>query len=441
MSSSARPFSHINRRTQYENPVVDAKRRFAGAQLPARNMFEHPSPPPMRQPPSFSSAAALEKQREAYAAQQWPNAGLQDNYDAHYPPSYNEEEQLESELQGETIFVTLMKNSQGFGFTIIGGDHPGELLQVKSIVPGSIAAREGRLRIGDVLVRINGTSVLTCTHRDVVSLFQSLPLHSSVTLELRRGYPLPNTRLDESLPGYDQYRYYRASDSNQMLDQGYDGRSNDMMALRGRNSQERAEILTVNIIRGPLGFGFTLGECAEGHNVKQILDHPRCAQIREQDLILEVNGEKVKNYSHADLVNVLKRCPKGNQTTFVIQRGQYTFYCKCVNLILRRNSSNLKLFIGPSSEVDKNEVWSSFNRYIACICVVCPFPQFHQLPNESYSYNNNTNYYLNSTGSEPFSTLEVTLSRHSSGFGFRIIGGREEGSQVCPWLISKLKLL
>ena len=35
------------------------------------------------------------------------------------------------------------------------------------------------------------------------------------------------------------------------------------------------------------------------------------------------------------------------------------------------------------------------------------------------------------SNSEPFSTLEVTLSRHTSGFGFRIIGGREEGSQVC----------
>ena len=341
------PSSHINRRTQYDNPVIEAKRKFAGAQLPVRNMFEHPSPPPMRQPPSFASAAALEKQREAFAAQQWPNAGLQDHFDAHYPPSYNnEEEALENELQGDTIYVTLMKNSQGFGFTIIGGDHPGELLQVKSIVAGSIAAREGRLRVGDVLVRINGTSVLTCTHRDVVSLFQSLPLHSSVTLELRRGYPLPNTRMDETLPGYDQYRYYRASDSNQFLvDQGYDDRSNDMMMPRGRNSQERAEILTVNIIRGPLGFGFTLGECMEGHNVKQILDHPRCAQMREQDLILEVNGEKVKNYSHADLVNVLKRCPKGNQTTFVVQRGQdILLYFLLIVLIqyayLIKNSSN-----------------------------------------------------------------------------------------------------
>lgn len=311
--------SHITRRTQYENPVVEAKRKYAGAQLPFRGTFDHPSPPPMRQPPSFASATALEKEREARAAQQWPDAGL----DSSYPLMYSEEEALEKELQGEIVFVTLTKNSQGFGFTIIGGDHPGELLQVKSIVPGSVAAREGMLRVGDVLVRINGTSVLTCTHRDVVSLFQSLPLQSSVTLELRRGYPLPNIQTDEQVPDYNSYRYYRDADSNQFLvDQSY-----NFMRMGSRGSQERAEIITVGIIKGPLGFGFTLGECAEGHNVKQILDHPRCAQLREQDLILEVNGEKVKHYTHGDLVDVLKRCPKGNQTAFVIQRGQLLTCC------------------------------------------------------------------------------------------------------------------
>ena len=33
-------------------------------------------------------------------------------------------------------------------------------------------------------------------------------------------------------------------------------------------------------------------------------------------------------------------------------------------------------------------------------------------------------------GDEPFTTLEIRLMRQVSGFGFRIIGGREEGSQA-----------
>ena len=62
------------------------------------------------------------------------------------------------------------------------------------------------------------------------------------------------------------------------------------------------------------------GESAMGPVVKQIMDHPRCAQLREGDVILEVNGEKVNNYVHTDLVTVLKRCGKGNQANFTVLR-------------------------------------------------------------------------------------------------------------------------
>ncbi|KAL5517721.1 hypothetical protein EMCRGX_G003325 [Ephydatia muelleri] len=68
--------SHINRVTQYENPVTEAKRRYAGAQLPQRPDDTRGAPPPLRARPSMQLAAALEKQREAEAAAQWPEAGL-----------------------------------------------------------------------------------------------------------------------------------------------------------------------------------------------------------------------------------------------------------------------------------------------------------------------------------------------------------------------------
>ena len=229
--------------TQYENPVVEAKRRFAGSQLPNR----YNDPPPLREPPpSFQSAAAIEKQREAEAAAMWPDAGLRDYPDSypypyqHQPPS---EQDLEADLQGQVIHVMLSKTPQGFGFTIIGGDRPGELLQIKNIVRGSVADRDGRLRIGDVLVRINGISVLTYNHRKVVDLFQSINLGTEVQIEVRRGYPLPDFPPGDQLPSY--------SESNQ----GY---------MRGEPPPPGQEVMpervVVNIIKGPLGFGFSLGK-------------------------------------------------------------------------------------------------------------------------------------------------------------------------------------
>ena len=62
------------------------------------------------------------------------------------------------------------------------------------------------------------------------------------------------------------------------------------------------------------------GESQIGSVVKMIMDHPRCAQLQVGDVLLEVNGENVRNYVHNELVTVLKRCPKGNQASFVVLR-------------------------------------------------------------------------------------------------------------------------
>ena len=54
--------SHVNRKTQFENPV-QARRR----QSHSSNMSYSTVPPPHEGPPSFQSAAALAKAQEAEA--------------------------------------------------------------------------------------------------------------------------------------------------------------------------------------------------------------------------------------------------------------------------------------------------------------------------------------------------------------------------------------
>lgn len=349
---------HINRVTQYENPIIEAKRKHAGAQLPHAPGYNDP-PPSREPPPSFQSTAAEEKRREAEAAAMWPDAGLQEfngqldpqDYNDAYPYPYpipSSDEELESALQGQVLVVTLQKTDQGFGFTIIGGDRPGELLQIRNIVRGSVADMDGQLQIGDVLVRINRISVLTYSHRKVVELFQSLTFGSDVGIEVRRGYPLPDAqRPPDDLPAYNE--------SNQEYDMG--------------------DRVMVHIIKGPLGFGFSLGESQLGPAVKLIMDHPRCAQLSEGDIILEVNGENVQNYPHPALVDVLKRCPKGNQASFVVLRGG------------QNGTQPMPSYVDDGPPRDGE-------------------------------------------GDEPFATLVIRLLRQVSGFGFRIIGGQEEGSQA-----------
>jgi len=201
----------------------------------------------------------MEKQREAEAAAMWPEANLRDEFADNYPypysayPSSPNEQDLEADLQGEVVVVMLTKTTQGFGFTIIGGDRPGELLQIKNIVEGSVAHHDGRLTLGDVLVRINGISVLTYSHRKVVELFQSLRLGSNVEIEVRRGYPLPSTRPNED--------FQSATSGGDGRGQGYQGGYGEPPPPGQIPVGESfSETVTVQIIKGPLGFGFSLGE-------------------------------------------------------------------------------------------------------------------------------------------------------------------------------------
>jgi hypothetical protein len=87
------------------------------------------------------------------------------------------------------------------------------------------------------------------------------------------------------------------------------------------DSSSKVETLTMHIVRGEMGFGFTIADSAFGQRVKQILDKPRCKDLQESDILQEINGINVKDMSHGQIVQVLKESPKGVETKIVVQRG------------------------------------------------------------------------------------------------------------------------
>ncbi|KAL5517751.1 hypothetical protein EMCRGX_G003360 [Ephydatia muelleri] len=263
--------SHINRVTQYENPVTEAKRRYAGAQLPQHLDDTRGAAPPLRARPSMQSAAALEKQREAEAAAQWPEAGLASDY-LDYPGNQ-------------------------------GGDRPGELLQIKTIQKGSAADKDGRLQVGEVIVYINGISVLTYNHHKVVDLFKSIPMGSTVTLEVRRGYPLPDYQ-DDKLPPYTASSNQNFPRQSPVPPVGYRG------AEPGNTFQHAVmDRLSINIVKGPLGFGFSLGGAAD-------LD----GRLQIGDEITQINGRSVLDAAHQDVINYMGEAAAQGEVTLKIRR-------------------------------------------------------------------------------------------------------------------------
>ncbi|XP_051746829.1 membrane-associated guanylate kinase, WW and PDZ domain-containing protein 2a isoform X6 [Ctenopharyngodon idella] len=400
---------HINRRTQFENPVLEAKRRLQQQQqMQSQGLSSLPLPTVYRVEESPSSAT-LPRARLAYVGPAPERShSLTDLSEAplyragvfglHEKPLFTRDP---TQLKGSFLSTALQKSNMGFGFTIIGGDEPDEFLQVKSVIPDGPAAQDGKMATGDVIVYINDVCVLGTTHADVVKLFQSVPIGQSVTLVLCRGYPLPYDPEDAASTllsplglierpllvngrnSYDSYMEYisrtaRFIDPLQTtLPQPHPGDTHlDAGPLEDSVSMASSgaaggELLTVTMVKGADGFGFTIADSNGGQRVKQILEAQGCPGLCEGDLIVEINQQPALTLPHTQVVELLKECPVGAEATLVVQRG------------------------GTEPGLPRAAIPADLS-------------------------------------ASEFQEVEVHLRRQKSGFGFRILGGEEPGQPVSP---------
>ena len=301
------------------------------------------------------------------------------------------------ELNGEFLKTSLLKTPHGFGFTIIGANETSEnFLQIKYIVPDGAAMRDNRLRQGDVLVYVNNECVLGYTHQDVVEIFQSIPVGNFVELTVCRGYPLsidpddPNieimplaainnsnatffqqlqqqqqqkhqqqipTTFIAPLASVDEFtpRKSAVNEANTATQQPQDANFGQI-ALGSPNGEyygEEYEEMYASIVKGFKGFGFTIADDSHMNHqkVKQILDKERCSNLKENDILLEINGVKLKNLSHNQVVDMLKECAIGQETRIRLKRPKY-------EIAVSQPPFNSSLLLMPSLDNGK----SVFNR-------------------------------------------------------------------------------
>ncbi|KAF6780481.1 hypothetical protein AHF37_00026 [Paragonimus kellicotti] len=278
-------------------------------------------------------------------------------------------------LRGPLVTTTVFKSPRGFGFTIVGGADCAGFLQVKHIVPGGPASTT-KLAVGDLLVKVNSTNVLGCTHAELVSLLQSIPVGSPVQLTISQAYclrsDLPESSVhslsstmddpNASTPGLSvgvdggtsdvssgpdhppvstntprQSSLFSGSSSTtststSVLSPRLQHESNPVSSLesiqmttapahvRPRFAQ-RPEFLKVTIVKQPNGFGFTLADHPQGQHVKAILDPIRCGRLQVGDVVVEINDQRVKEVPHSEVVQILKQCHVGQEARLLIQRG------------------------------------------------------------------------------------------------------------------------
>nr|XP_043876310.1 membrane-associated guanylate kinase, WW and PDZ domain-containing protein 2-like isoform X3 [Solea senegalensis] len=401
-----------------------------------------------------------------------------------------------AQLKGSFLSTALQKSNMGFGFTIIGGDEPDEFLQVKSVIPDGPAAADGKMATGDVIVYINDVCVLGTTHADVVKLFQSVPIGQSVTLVLCRGYPLPYDPEDAAhsnnntttiisplgimdqrpvmvngRSGYDGYLEYLSRTARFVTDAGQDpvgaqqqllpphpGDTNldgslppttgatppDSVSVASSGATQ-GELLTLTMVKGMDGFGFTIADSAAGQRVKQVLEPQGCPGLCEGDLIVEVNKQLVQGLTHTQVVELLKECAVGAETGLVVQRGgtgHFSTWKSQKQVLeqweLQQGQSSLSApIVAHSAPFPTQRLPGASVPDSACEASAPakpdPFDLFEKARciYESRQPGPRTVFPADSTGAE-FQDIEVHLRRQKSGFGFRVLGGDEAGQPVSP---------
>ncbi|XP_073324491.1 membrane-associated guanylate kinase, WW and PDZ domain-containing protein 3 [Pagrus major] len=315
---------HINQKTQFENPVLEAKKKLS------------------QETAAVQQAAAAPPQGKGGASGFTADP---------------------SQLKGEMYHTALKKSAQGFGFTIIGGDRTDEFLQVKNVLSDGPAAHDNKMASGDVIVEINGMSVLGKTHPEVVQMFQSIPINQYVDMVLCRGYalppdvdldsddplppppPPPATQPQQALHGGEVVTAVPLINGQPLLVKGdvLHGSSQELhyvtMDASGRpvvaampngRQGERGEVATtmlqpelvsVPLVKGPGGFGFAIADCPLGQKVKMILDAQWCRGLQKGDVIKEINRQNVQTLSHAQVVDILKDLPVGSEVNVLVLRG------------------------------------------------------------------------------------------------------------------------
>ncbi|XP_039184668.1 membrane-associated guanylate kinase, WW and PDZ domain-containing protein 1 isoform X24 [Crotalus tigris] len=450
---------HVNRKTQYENPVLEAKRKKQleqqpPAQPPAQPSEEWTEDNPPLAPPSLPNHIPTNQETVRDVPVQ---AGK---------PFFTRNP---SELKGKFIHTKLRKSSRGFGFTVVGGDEPDEFLQIKSLVLDGPAALDGKMETGDVIVSVNDTCVLGHTHAQVVKIFQSIPIGASVDLELCRGYPLPfdpddpNTSLVTSVAildkepiivnGQESYdspashgsktgkvngtKEQRPSSPTEVSSNGSHGYPNDTVSLASSIATQ-PELITVHIIKGPMGFGFTIADSpgGGGQRVKQIVDSPRCRGLKEGDLIVEVNKKNVQNLTHNQVVDMLIECPKGSEVTLLVQRGGLP--------APKKSPKSQPLERKDSQNSSQHSVSSHHSTHTAS-----PIHSTQVLPEYPVPETPATDQPDNAGQKKPdpfkiwaqsrsmyesrlpdYQEQDIFLWRKETGFGFRILGGNEPGEPI-----------
>ncbi|XP_063063853.1 membrane-associated guanylate kinase, WW and PDZ domain-containing protein 3 [Engraulis encrasicolus] len=207
---------------------------------------------------------------------------------------------------------------EGFGFVIASQDV--ENGRATSLLPhrfvtvrrGSPAARSGQIRPGDRLEAVEGRSVVTLPHRELAQILRRAGNSLRLTIVPRSSAHAADNAEHET---------------NHRSRKGHKSRPKvrEEQQPQPQQQQQDARYYSVDLERGPTGFGFSLRGGSEynmGLYVLGLMEGgpaSRSHRIQVSDQLVEINGESTTGMSHGQAVERIRTA--GHHIRLVLKKG------------------------------------------------------------------------------------------------------------------------
>uniref|UniRef100_A0A803TAS8 Multiple PDZ domain protein n=1 Tax=Anolis carolinensis TaxID=28377 RepID=A0A803TAS8_ANOCA len=210
----------------------------------------------------------------------------------------------------ESYENTLKKNSYSLGVSIAGGvgsplgDVP---IFIAMMHPNGVAAQTQKLRVGDRIVSISGTSTEGMTHSQAVSLLKNAL--GTIEIQVVAGGDVSVITSQQQDPPTSSLSFAGLTSSSIFQD-----------------DLGPPQYKTITLDRGPDGLGFSIvGGYGSPHGdlpiyVKTVFAKGAAAEdgrLKRGDQIIAVNGQSLEGVTHEEAVSILKRT-KGTVTLTVL---------------------------------------------------------------------------------------------------------------------------
>ncbi|XP_072327468.1 membrane-associated guanylate kinase, WW and PDZ domain-containing protein 2a isoform X9 [Scyliorhinus torazame] len=321
---------HINRKTQFENPVLEAKKKLQQQRPMQQDLVPYPMPAPgfregssstLPRPKHTCPGSLPQRSRSTNDLSQYrsDSAGM---YRLYEKPLFTRDV---SQLKGTFLTTSLKKSNMGFGFTIIGGDEPDEFLQVKSVIPEGPASVDGKMEMGFFSPWKSSKQTLDRwesqgspqANFSAQHLPQSLPFPSNVH---RPSFPDSSDGFDQRKP--DPYEVYEKSRAIYESRQQMPPRT----AYRADSSGPDYRELDVYLRRQESGFGFRIlggDEPGQPILIGAIITMgaaDRDGRLRPGDELVYVDGILVTGKTHRYVIDLMHNAARNGHVSLTVRR-------------------------------------------------------------------------------------------------------------------------